>query len=535
MLSESYERMQLDVNASHILIALDANANTNDQKVAYDKALKIRKSIISGLISFSEAAKANSDDKSAVTNSGNLGYFTAFMMVYNFETAAYNTKIGDISLPTKTKFGYHLIKVNDRRDAVGKVKVAHIMFKTGQGADKNKINEAKDKIYEAMGFLNDGGDFSDIAERFSEDRATAVKGGSLPEFGVRKMVPEFEAAAFSLNNIGDISEPFLTDYGWHIIKLLKKTPIGSFSEIESDLKRKIENDSRSELGQQALYEKLKKSYKVINNPAEYSAFRKSASLKVSEGKFLLKTENNSTLLTIDGVSVSVNNFCNYILDNQSKGSDIDKMYLDFVNEQLVAYEDSKLEDKYADYKSLLNEYREGILLFDLTNKKVWRKAVEDTNALQSFFIENQSDYTWPDRVDATIYTCIDLATAIKVKQNMHKKKRGRITDSEILNKINIESPLSLQINSNKFSRGENEYIDIIDWKLGMAKDIVLKDNTYVLIHIHKVVPARFKFLDETKGKVISDYQNQLEKDWISNLKLKYSIKVDFEVLHSLVK
>jgi peptidyl-prolyl cis-trans isomerase SurA len=233
--------------------------------------------------------------------------------------------------------------------------------------------------------------------------------------------------------------------------------------------------------------------------------------------------------------VSVNNFADYIFNNQSKGSNIDRMYLDFVNEKLLSYEDSKLEDKYPDYKSLLNEYREGILLFDLTNKKVWRKAVEDTNGLQSFFKENQSDYTWPDRVEATIYSCIDLTTAVKVKQNMHKKKRGRITDSEILKRINANSPLSLKINSNKFSRGENQYIDIIDWKLGIAKDIVLKDNSYVLIDIHKLITSRFKLLDETKGKVISDYQSQLEKEWISSLKLKYSVKVNLEVLHTLIK
>ena len=535
MLTESYERMQKDINASHILITVDEKATDKDEKAAYNKALEIRKSIIDGKVSFSEAAKNNSDDKSAASNGGNLGYFTAFMMVYDFETAAYATAIGEISMPIKTKYGYHLIQVNNKRDAVGQVKVAHIMFKTGQGADENKINEAQDKVNKAMELLKNGEDFADVAERFSEDRSTAVKGGSLPGFGVGKMVPEFESIAFSLNKIGDISAPFLTDFGWHIVKLIEKTPIAEFSEMESDLKRMIEKDSRGELSQKALYEKLNNSYKVSKKVTEYNTFKKAAALKVAEGNFVVSSVNNALLLTFDGATFSVNDFAEYILKNQSLGSDIDQMYIDFVNEQLLAYEDSKLEEKYPEYKALLKEYREGILLFDLTNKKVWTKAVEDTIGLQAFFGANQSSYNWPDRVDATIYTCINYATAVKVKRNIYKKNRGKITDAEILKEINTNAPLSLQINTKKFVKGENEYLDNIVWKAGLAKDIVLKDKSYILIDIHQVLPSGVKELNETRGKVISDYQNALEIEWLANLKSKYSVKINTEVLHSLIK
>ncbi|MEC9208814.1 MAG: peptidylprolyl isomerase [Bacteroidota bacterium] len=535
MLTESYDRMKTDVNASHILISVDEKASDKDEKAAYNKALKIRESIIDGKVSFSEAAKNSSDDQSVVSNGGDLGYFTAFMMVYDFETAAYETLIGEISMPVKTKYGYHLIQVNNRRDAVGQVKVAHIMFKTGEGADKNRINEANDKINKVMDLLKSGEEFSDVAERFSEDRATAVKGGSLPAFGVGKMVPEFESIAFALNNIGDISDPFLTDYGWHIIKLIEKTPIPEFSEIESDLKRMIEKDSRGALSQKALYEKLHNSYQVRNRAAVYASFRKGAALKVMAGNFVVSSVNNATLLTINGVAVSVNDFANYILENQSVGSDIDQMYTDFVDEQLLIYEDSKLEEKYPEYKALLKEYREGILLFDLTNKKVWTKAVEDTIGLQAFFTANQFKYTWPERVDATIYSCIDLATAKMVKRNIYKKNRGNITDAEILKEINTNAPLSLQINAKKFIKGENEYIDNLDWQEGIAKDIMLKDGSYILVDIHQILPAGVKELNETRGKVISDYQNTLEKEWLVNLKLKYSVKINMEALYSLIK
>ena len=535
MLTEAYNRMQKDVNASHILISVNETATDKDNLEAYNKALEIRKSIIAKEVSFSEAAKKNSDDKSAVHNGGSLGYFTAFMMVYDFETAAYETKIGEISMPIKTKYGYHLIQVNDIRNAVGTVKVAHIMFKTGKGANEDKINEAAKKINKVMELLKDGEDFADVAERFSEDRSTAVKGGGLPAFGVGKMVPKFESMAFSLNSIGDISDPFLTDYGWHIIKLVEKNSVADFSEVEGDLRRMIEKDSRGELSQQALYKKLQKFYKVSNRPKEYSSFRKGAALKVLEGNFVALSVNKNTLLSIDGVAISVNDFADYILANQSVGSDIDQMYIDFVNEQLLAYEDSRLEEKYPEYKALLKEYREGILLFDLTNKKIWTKAVEDTIGQKVFFSANESSYVWPERVDATIYSCVDLATAKKVRRNIYKKNRGNITDPEILKQVNTSAPLSLQINSKKFSKGENEYIDSMDWKVGVSSDIVLKDGSYILVDIHQLLPAGVKELDETRGKVISDYQNALEEEWIYNLKSKYSVKINMEVLHSLIK
>ena len=535
MLTEAYNRMKKDVNASHILISIDEEASETDEKAAYNKILKVRESIVDGEISFEEAAKKSSDDKSAISNGGNLGYFTAFMMVYDFETAAFKTTIGKISMPIRTKYGFHIVRVNEKRDAVGQVKVAHIMFKAGQGADENRLNEAKDKINEVMQLLRDGDEFPDVAERFSEDRSTAVKGGSLPAFGVGKMVPEFENVAFSLQKTGDISAPFRTEYGWHIIVLLEKHPIPKFTEIESELKRKIERDSRGELSQKALYEKLHDSYKVINKPAQYNSFRKVAALKVAKGAFLVSSKSNATLLTIDGTAVKVNDFAEYILSNQEVGSDIDDMYTDFVNKQLLAYEESKLEKKYPEYKALLNEYREGILLFDLTNKKVWTKAVEDTTGLQEFFEGNKSNYTWGERIDATVYSCIDLSTAKKVKRDIYKKHRGTISDAEILAKINKDAVLSLQIESKKFTDGDNKHIDMVEKKTGIAKDIVLEDGSYILVDIHKVLPSGEKEMDETRGKVISDYQNALEAEWLSSLKARYSISINTEVLHSLIK
>ena len=535
MLSEAYERMKQDIKASHILIAIDENSSVQKEKLAYDKILSIRSSILDSTISFETAAKNNSDDKSALDNGGNLSYFTAFMMVYDFESAAYSTDIGEISMPIRTKYGYHIILVTDKRKASGEVKVAHIMFKSGEGSDDKKLIEAKDNIYKTAELLKNGEVFSDVAERFSEDRSTAVKGGNLPAFGVGKMVPEFESVAFGLNLIGEVSAPFRTQYGWHIITLLERKKIPSFEEIKSELKRKIESDSRGELSKEALYAKLRKNYKVKNNPQVYSAFRKNSANTIALGKFKSSSKNNSKLVTINGKLITVSSFVNYILINQKQGSNIDNMYIAFVNKELLIYEESQLEIKYPEYKALLQEYREGILLFDLTNAKVWNKAVEDTVGLQNFYNSNINNYKWEERVDASIYSCIDLVTAKTVKRAIHKKHRGNIKNAEILIKANEGAPLSLQINTKKFVKGENKYIDSINWKVGISKDIKTSDGSYIIIDINEVLEPISKTLNENRGKVISDYQNILEKEWVFSLKEKYRVKVNKEVLYKLIK
>lgn len=544
MIVEAYQRMQFDINASHILISFNQESTKDEEKNAYDKALDIRAKIINKDLDFIEAAKQFSDDQSANYNGGNLGYFTAFMMVYNFETAAYNTAVGDISMPIRTKYGYHLIKVNDKRPAVGNVQVSHIMFKTGKGADENKINEAYQKAVNAMDLLINGDDFSDVAERFSEDKKTAVKGGVLPEFGVGKMVPEFEKEAFVLQNIGDISNPFKTDFGWHIIKLIDRKSIPVFSDLEAELRSKIDRDSRSQLSTQALYEKLRTEYKVINKPSVYSDFRRKSNAAIQNGIFKIESFDKSELLTIDGVSILVNEFAEYIIKNQTKNKDIDQMYIDFVNTKLVSYEDSKLEEKYSEYKAILNEYREGILLFDITSDNVWNKAIQDTLGLNFYYNMLSYRYTWPERLNATIYNCIDKKTASKVIKNITNKNKKSLgwtmsnrssnySVEELLKLCNSESPLSLQVENNKFTKGENKFIDEVIWKNGNIKQIKLDNDSYVIIEVHDVLSSSEKTLDETKGKVISDYQAFLEKIWIFNLRQEYYVDINFNTLYSL--
>ena len=532
LFNEALERIQFDINASHILIKIE----NNDAKSALNEALSIRNQIISKEISFSDAAVKYSDDEYVLDSKGNLGYFTAFMMLYDFESVAYNSSIGEVSVPVKTQYGYHLILVNDKRKAVGERKVAHIMFKTGKGANTKKINESYKKASETYDLLTKGDKFVEVAERFSEDRSTAVKGGVLPSFGVGKMVREFEEATFSLKLPGDFSKPFQTPYGWHIVMLLEDNPVKLDDDLFLSVKQKIEKDSRSKLSNEFMITKLKDLYNIKIYKENFNFLRKIAVKEVSKSEWdnELLIDGDKKIFKIESKSYSLKELSDFIINNQKKNNDFDQLYIEFLNLSLLSYEESQLESKYPEFKNLLKEYKEGILLFDITNNNVWKKAVEDSAGLSNYFNENLSDYKWNERLDVSIFTCLNYNVSYKVRNQLYKLKRGLIKDIDVLNKINSSSPLNVQLVSGQFSKNENNIVDQIVWKKGISKSVKNDDGSYTVVFVHDILNARAKNLNETKGKVISDYQKFLDLTWIKFLRSKYKVELNKNLLYSLI-
>ena len=532
LFNEALERIQFDINASHILIKIE----NNDAKSALNEALSIRNQIISKEISFSDAAVKYSDDEYVLDSKGNLGYFTAFMMLYDFESVAYNSSIGEVSVPVKTQYGYHLILVNDKRKAVGERKVAHIMFKTGKGANTKKINESYKKASETYDLLTKGDKFVEVAERFSEDRSTAVKGGVLPSFGVGKMVREFEEATFSLKLPGDFSKPFQTPYGWHIVMLLEDNPVKLDDDLFLSVKQKIEKDSRSKLSNEFMITKLKDLYNIKIYKENFNFLRKIAVKEVSKSEWdnELLIDGDKKIFKIESKSYSLKELSDFIINNQKKNNDFDQLYIEFLNLSLLSYEESQLESKYPEFKNLLKEYKEGILLFDITNNNVWKKAVEDSAGLSNYFNENLSDYKWNERLDVSIFTCLNYNVSYKVRNQLYKLKRGLIKDIDVLNKINSSSPLNVQLVSGQFSKNENNIVDQIVWKKGISKSVKNDDGSYTVVFVHDILNARAKNLNETKGKVISDYQKFLDLTWIKILRSKYKVELNKNLLYSLI-
>lgn len=535
LIEEAYERTKYEVNASHIMVRLDEFAPPKDTLIAYEKIMSIRQRLLDGE-PFEVVAKATSDDPSAQQNGGNLGYFSAFRMVYPFENAAYTTPIGKISMPVRSKYGYHIVKVLDKRPSLGSVQVAHIMVATPQSMPRAQQEEAKNKAISIYERIQNGEDFAELARNESDDKGSGRNDGVLRWFSTGQMVPEFEKASFELKEIGEISKPIRTDYGWHIIKLIDKKPVPQFEELKSDLAQRIKRDQRSKVGQEVFIEKLKKEYNFSENLNALSEFYSAvdSSIFINQWDPAKASNLKGTLFTLNGKEFNQAEFTHYLKSNKAPGKPIridvyvNNVYKDFVNSSIISYEKSRLETKYPEFRYLMEEYHDGILLFDLTDKMVWSKAVEDTVGLQKFYEENKTNYMWGERLDATIFTFEDEST-LHSSLKLFRKALKKDYSAEYIKKAICDTLDCLSYESGKYEKGDNNIIDKVNWGTGINWPIKDEGKTK-LVMVRKVLSPEPKKLDEAKGIITADYQNFLEKEWIKELRTKYEITVNQEVL-----
>ncbi|TAH24713.1 MAG: peptidylprolyl isomerase [Cytophagales bacterium] len=429
---EAYERMKEEVSAAHILLTIAPDASSEDTLKVYNQINDIRNKALAGS-NFEELAVQYSQDPSAKSNKGNLGYFSALQMVYPFENAAYNTKAGGISNIIRTRFGYHILKVFNRRASQGQVLTAHIMIRATEGMPLSDSLAAKQKIDEIYSRLKKGDSWNLLAEQFSEDVNSKSKGGELPWFTTGRMIPSFEEAAYALKNKEDYTSPIRTPYGWHIIKLLDKKSLEPFAELEKDIKGKVGKDSRSELNRSMLIQRLKKDNLFVSFPKSLDAALTLADSSIIYGAWAKSVDaaNNNTLFSINNQKFNTNDFFKYITAQNRRSKDARNMtpsqymkvlYRVYEEESLIAYEEEHLETKYEDYRMLVKEYRDGILLFQLMDEKVWSKAIEDTVGLKEFYTKNQKNYQWETRAHAKVYSLASDSLLPKLKSEIKKDK-----------------------------------------------------------------------------------------------------------------
>jgi peptidyl-prolyl cis-trans isomerase SurA len=407
LVTEAYDRMQEEVNASHLLVNCAADAEPADTLAAFNKATEFLRRARAGE-SFEALAQQSSDDKSAQYNQGNLGYFSVFDMVYPFESAAYGLRIGEFTGPVRTRFGYHVIKLNDRRPSRGKVRVAHIMIRATADLSPQDSVQAYRKVEEIYNRLKKGEDWNTVCQQFSEDVDTRDRGGELAPFASGTSVPTFEEAAFGLQNKGDISTPVKTPYGWHIVKLMERIGMEPFKQAETGIRNRIAKDSRAEQSKMLLLTRLKaeNGFKEFKNVLDY--LRTKADSSIFEGVFTLGQDDKnrtSVLASIGNNNLTVQSFLEYAQGKKRFKKDISPahyvtlLYNAFVDDQILKYEEANLSSKHKDYRMLLKEYKEGMLLFTIKEQNVWNKGVQDTTGLQKFFERNQGKYQWEQRAN----------------------------------------------------------------------------------------------------------------------------------------
>jgi len=587
LLTEVYERMKWEVRASHILIRIDETALPKDTLEAWTRANIIRNAVTGKLPSssdisnydkllknttevskllkgkdssvykaklnsvkylaeyykaasdkFQDIAPKTSDDPSVVDNKGELNYFSALDMVYPFENAAFNTKVGEVSPVVRTKFGYHILKVYDKRPNRGEVTVAHIMVKFPKDAtDKDKEN-SKTKIFELKDKLKTM-TFEEVARQFSDDKQSSDRGGQLQPFKSGRLPKSFEDAAFELKNNNDVSEPVMTPYGWHLIKRLDLKTVPAFNEIKNELKAKVARDSRSQMGRNALIARVKKEANFkenLKNRDEIAKTLDTTYLKATWKAERVAKLGNKEIINIGGKSFTQMDFAKYLESQMMFRSPTDifelmkGMYRTWVEESIVNYEDAQLDKKYPEFKNLLREYRDGILLFDLTDQKVWSRAVKDTAGLKDFYEKNKNNYLWSERADVTTYKCLND----KVAKDVRKMLKAGKGEKEIVEAINKDSQLNVSIENVMYLKGENKNVDA-NWKKGVAPSDIKdeKENKFLVIVVNKILPESPKQLSECRGMVTADYQNYLEAEWLKYLRNKYKVAVDEAVLNSV--
>lgn len=545
LLKEAYDRKLQDVRASHILLRLDKNALPEDTLRVYQKAMELRKRILAGE-DFADVAAEASEDPSARDreeipgkqsfrpgNKGDLGYFSVFDMVYPFENGAYNTPVDEISMPVRSDFGYHLIKVTERSPATGTIEVAHIYLSLPINAPDSLDQEKSERIQRIYEEIQGGMKFEEAVKAYSEDRGSAQRDGKLSKFTVNRIVPEFVETVKTLE-VDEISKPVRTVYGYHIIKLIGTEAPGSFEEEKAKLSERLAKDSRAQKSEQAVIAQIKKENGFKANEANLQSFISQLDSTFVSGKWEASEglSNDNSLFKLGKKNYTNTDFIAFVKSKQSKQENLNaaqyarQLFAQFTDQSCLDYEDSQLERKYPEFAALMEEYRDGILLFDLMDKEVWSKAVKDTTGLEAFYEAHKNNYMWGERADATVYTINKEDDVAHVKAILETG----LSDEALLKRLDQDSIRSVRIKTGKFEKGDNNFVDMTEWKTGLSDELKTNvDKGSVFVRIHKVLAPEPKALDEARGIITSDYQTELEKQWVNRLREKYPVTVNQKI------
>ena len=566
MVKETYDKMKEVVKVRHMFFAQTFNNPLVDTVAQFNKALNAYQRVTTGKEAFARVAEEVSEDPSAKQNQGNYGWIAAGTIpIAEFENMAYATPLNTVSPIFRSNIGYHFLKVEGRKANPGIVQAAHILVKFEPNSTESDILNKKKVIDSIYDKLIAGADFCEMAELYSEDRTTHTNCGMLPKFTVGQMVPEFAEVAYALKDSGDIAKPIRTLYGWHIIMKISQEPIKSYEEMQAVLRAQIKQGNtyktrkENHINEYAGKGKLKVFQDNLTN---FTKEPDSTLLRtIWKAKFV--RGNKSPLLRIGDYTYTVTDFADYLELNQRqfRAASIDEM----VRKAFGAWKEQMILDYSFDemdpaYRPLMKEYRDGILLFEQTEIKVWSKGLRDTMGLINFYNNNLAKYggtdpiTWEvneeiietgDEVvevaNGKLYICKDEFIAKKLRKEVKKGK----SDQDIKNKYNIGGYNAVTIESGAFPKGRNTAIDSW-WKTGVSKPIAT-DGRFVVVSItnfsevntkaqkvEKLIvnyPENFK---EKKGFIIADYQKMLEEAWIRSLKAKYPIYVNEEALKSMV-
>ncbi len=549
LIRKEYNRMKENVEISHIMVTFSGK-NTDDPQAipnkvypadtlsAYKKTMLIRKRLLKGE-DFGQVAIDVSNDRRSIQSDrpGYLGWFSGLMLIPAMEEAAYSTLVGEVSMPVRTSFGYHLIKVHKRQMDPGEIRAAHILISCPATADTIQVSDAEKKIDGIYQQVLRGEDFGELAKKYSDDKGSATDGGDLSFFGFGQMVKGFQEAAFGLKEIGEVTPPVRSQFGFHLIKLLDKRPIASFEEQRDEIINRLQrNGSYMALIEPGM-EKLKRENGFSLNENVYKTLQQAANTFFpADSSFTSQFENNENALFItNNTPYTIAQFMKFIQTNnnpfQVLSTDLLNDYLKgFESYCLIQEEDKLLESKYPEFGHLIQEYRDGILLFAICSQEVWDKASNDIDGLRAYFSEHKADYAW-DKPHYKGY--IVLCKDNKTKKKMQKEIAKMAPDSAVIylfNNYNVGDVSYVKIEKGLYVQGDNPYVDEAVFK---AKKSLRPKEYQDFFVMGKLLPNVPEDYTDVRGLVITDYQTHLEKLWIENLNKKYPVVIYPDVVNSI--
>lgn len=552
VLQLAYSRMQYDRRVSHIAIRCALNASLQEETMARDKietaytrvttglpVVKRNKTIPGTPEDFNKVAMEVSEDPSVNENEGHIGWVRPFRFIYSFEEAAYTTPVGEISQIFRTPFGFHIVKVEEEAPH-REVHAAHIMKMTPAGNDSIAVR-AYNQIDSIYNMLKSGADFTELATNLSDDRGSAIKGGDLGFFARGQMVPEFENTAFALVDSADITRPFRSAYGWHIIQYRGSRGVGEFSAMENDIRRNVMRSLEyREMVEDGFINKLKSEYHYSASQFGLEPFNVIESnvgnIIDSAAVTALQTlPVNDPIFYYADRYATQQQFADFIINYKPSRMEVpkvDELYKRFVGKTLREHEEGLLENKYPELRHLMQEYHDGILLFDVSLKEVWDKASLDTNGIKTFFKQHKKDYKWAEPKYKGYVIYAKDKTMANVAKNIIKMAEPDSIQSLINRRLNTDTATTnVRIESGLFRQGDNKAVDKYGFKLKTA-DFTPTEELPVVVLVGKKLKNPEEYTDE-KQKVTADYQDYLEEQWVNALREKYEVVVNQEVLNSI--
>lgn len=523
---EAYEHFKQDCEVSHILIRIDTEKGDDDTLRAYNKALEAYNRLQKE--SFATVADDMSEDPSVKTNHGYLGYFTAMQTVWPFEKAIYDMPLNQISKPVRSYYGYHIILVHSRRPAVGQIHAAHLLKSFNERTNPNVKKDLLIEITDLKRRAENGEDFATLAKEHSDDHGSGSRGGDLGWFGINRMVPEFEQAAFATKP-GEVSDVITTKFGYHIIKVYEHQDPGTFEEKRAEIGRAMQQDSRATAAKHSfVLKKMAEMDMKIDTPTVRKVTELMSNINPADSIFVVKAaEIKGNVLSYGTTTYSAEDFAKYCSAySVTKVTDhkYNNWFDHFVEMIVTDNENMALERKYPEFRNLVREYHDGILLYDISTREVWEKALKDTAGIENYFNINRKKYAYKEtHFKGLVVRCINEETMKQIKKAT-KKMDFKEAAEYINNSVNADSAHVATAEFGIWKKGGNGIVDKNIFKVENAVDKKPHKDFKVTFVIGRKLKKLPEVYTDVKGAVTTDYQNYLMDEWVKTLRTKHKIE-----------